>query len=545
MMRRWRTAWLGHYLQRHCGPILVAAAYYVSAQAAFLVGTLSDKIFAPFWPPNIVLLCALMLVPYRQWPVYLLAALPAHIAAELSVGMHWPQMWIAFATNCAVASLNAFGVRYLVGRPPWLDTFHKALVYVLVTAVVGPAAVALGGAFVRITGGDDLQNFWLFWEQWYAANALASVTLGVVLLAWIGKRDDWLEFVSGSRRSEALLLAVGLVLACGIAFSADTLTMPSYVPAFLYLPLPLILWAAVRFRTVGASAAILVVTVTSISVTLKGPTVFAGADAEANVLALQLFLVAVSVPTLFLGACIDGLRRAEGVAARLAQIALSTQDDERRRVANGLHEGVAQHLVAAIWTTERLCGHLPQATQSDARELEGLLQRCVTDVRSLSYLLHPPLLDEEGLEAALRSRVESYRKCSGISVDLEFSGRLGRLPPQVELTIFRLVEEALSNVKQHSGSATARILVERERNPTLSHINLTVEDHGKGMVATGNGPAKLQDVLAIDASGLGLSRMRERVRNIGGRLTIQSTVGKTVVRASIPLSTGAWDVNFC
>ena len=112
------------------------------------------------------------------------------------------------------------------------------------------------------------------------------------------------------------------------------------------------------------------------------------------------------------------------------------------------------------------------------------------------------------MEAALRSRVESYRKCSGISVDyLEFSGRLGRLPPEVELTIFRLVEEALSNVKQHSGSATARILVERERNPTLSHINLTVEDHGKGMVAMGNGPAKLQDVLAINASGLGLSRM--------------------------------------
>jgi signal transduction histidine kinase len=141
-------------------------------------------------------------------------------------------------------------------------------------------------------------------------------------------------------------------------------------------------------------------------------------------------------------------------------------------------------LVAAIWTADRLRQHLPQAAQSDARELEGLLQRCVTDVRSLSYLLHPPLLDEEGLEAALRSRVESYRKCSGISVDLEFAGRLGRLPPQVELTIFRLVEEALSNVERHSGSATARILVERERNPTLSHINLTVEDHGKGMVAT-------------------------------------------------------------
>jgi signal transduction histidine kinase len=542
-MGRWWTGRARHsgFLQRLRGPILLAVAYYAGAQAAFLIGTLSDRIFAPFWPPNIVLFCALMLVPYRQWPVYLMAVLPAHVAAELSVGMNWPQILIAFVTNCAVATLNAFGVRYLVGRPPWLDTFHKALIYVLVTAVIGPAAVAFGGAFVRIAGGGDPQYYLLFWEEWYAANALASVTLGVVLLARIGKRDDWLEFTSRSRRREALCLAASLALACAIAFSAGSLTIPSYVPAVLYLPLPMILWAAIRFRTVGASAAILVVTITSISLTSKGLAVFAGADAEANVLALQLFLVAISVPTLFLGACVDGLRRAEGVAAKLAQIALSTQDDERRRVANGLHDGIAQHLVAAIWIAERVREHLPQDEQRHARELEGLLQKCVIDIRSLSYVLHPPLLDEEGLEAALRSRVESYRKSSGISVDLEVARRLGRLPPQVELTIFRLVEEALSNIRQHSDSPTARVLIERNRGAAASHVNLTIEDQGKGMASMGNGPAKLQDSLAINISGLGLSRMRERLKSIGGKLAVQSTVGRTIIRATIPLNDDAPD----
>jgi signal transduction histidine kinase len=523
--------------------LLVAVAYFAGAETAFLIGTLSDRIFAPFWPPNIVLLCALLVVPYRRWPVYLLACLPAHIAAELGIGMNWPQLWIAFATNCAVAIINAFGVRYLVGRAPWLDTFHKALVYVLVAAVIGPAIVALGGAFVRIAGGGDLRNYWIFWEEWYAANALASVTLGVVLLAWIGKRHDWLEFASRSRRIEALLLAIGLFLACGIAFSTVTVTMPSYVPAFLYLPLPLIVWAAIRFGTTGASAAILVVTVTSLSVSLRGSTIFAGASAEANVLALQLFLVAVSVPTLFLGACVDGLRRAEGVAGKLAQIALTTQDEERRRVANGLHEGVAQRLVAALWTAEQLREHLPQAEHPHAREMESLLQGCVADIRSLSYLLYPPRLDDEGLEAALGSRIERYRKCSGISVDLDCSGKLGRLPPQVELTIFRLVEEALSNIEQHSGSATARVHIAREQGAALTHVNLTVEDQGKGIVGIGNGPAALQGVLAVNNSGLGLSRMRERLKNIGGNLTIQSSVGRTIVRASIPLPANAeWEI---
>jgi signal transduction histidine kinase len=541
MKRGQHTAWLECHLKPYGGPVLLAVAYYVGAEAAFLVGTLSDKIFAPFWPPNILLFCALVLAPYRQWPIYFLAALPAHIAAELSVGMHWAHIWVAFATNCAVAAINAFGLRYLVGQPPWLDTFYKALVYVLITAVVGPAAVALGGAFVRIKGGGDIQNYWIFGEEWYAANALASVTLGVVLLAWVGKRNDWLELISRARRNEAILLAVGLVLACTIAFSSDTLAMPPYVPAFLYLPLPLILWAALRFRTIGASAAILVVTVTSVSAALRGSNVFVVADAEANVLALQLFLVAVSVPTLFLGACVDGLRRAESVTAKLAQIALSTQDEDRRRIAKGLHEGVAQQLVAAIWATERLREHLTGAEQLDAKKLERLLQKCVADIRSLSQLLHPPLLDDGGLEPALRSRIASYTKSSGISVVLDFSGSLERLPPQVELTIFRLVEEALSNIKQHSGSATARILVEREAR--LNFINLVVEDRGKGMVGMGNGPASLQGILAGNHSGLGLSRMRERLNSIGGNLTIRSTVGKTIIRASIPLPVRAVDGN--
>src|SRR3954447_20188460 len=99
-------------------PVTIAFAYYAAAEAAFLIGTLTDQIFAPFWPPNAILFCALALVPYRRWPHYIIAALPAHIMAELTVGMGWLQMFSAFATNIMVALLNAFGLRYLFGPPP-------------------------------------------------------------------------------------------------------------------------------------------------------------------------------------------------------------------------------------------------------------------------------------------------------------------------------------------------------------------------------------------------------------------------------------------
>src|SRR5882757_1112658 len=97
------------------GPLLLALAYFLGAQAAFYIGTLSDQIFALFWPPNVVLFCALLIVPQRDWWRYIAAAFPAHAIAELGVGMPWPQLLVAFATNCMVALLNAYAVRRFVG----------------------------------------------------------------------------------------------------------------------------------------------------------------------------------------------------------------------------------------------------------------------------------------------------------------------------------------------------------------------------------------------------------------------------------------------
>ena len=120
------------------GPLLVSVAYYLGAEAAFLIGTLSDKIFAPFWPPNAILFCALALLPYQRWPLYIVAVFPAHVIAELGVGMGWSQLVVAFVTNCMVAVFSASGLRYLLGAPPWFYSLRTAIVYVLVAIVCSP-----------------------------------------------------------------------------------------------------------------------------------------------------------------------------------------------------------------------------------------------------------------------------------------------------------------------------------------------------------------------------------------------------------------------
>ena len=111
-------------------PLLVGLAYYLGAQFAFLIGTLSDQVFALFWPPNVILFCALLFRPWREWLTLIAAAFVAHVAAEVGVGMAVPQLLVAFVTNCLVALLNAYAVRRLLDPPPWLGTFRRMGTYI-------------------------------------------------------------------------------------------------------------------------------------------------------------------------------------------------------------------------------------------------------------------------------------------------------------------------------------------------------------------------------------------------------------------------------
>lgn len=291
--------------------LFVFVGYLFAAELAFLIGTLSDRIFAPFWPPNIVLLAALLLQPRQRVWLCVAAAFPAHAIAEMRIGMPVPQMVVAFATNVAVAVASAALIRKLLGQPPWFATLRKTAIYITVVGIACPAVVALGGAFVPLLGGSS-QPFSVMWLQWLAANTLGNLTLGpiAVILAGEGLKAFW-----PSRRTkqiEALCLILALLVATNLAFGGSAgRTTEAFMPSLLYAPLPLILWCAVRFGAVGASAGILTMTIALVGRALNGPSLFLGGTPEANVLALQIFLVCLAVPVLLLGASIDQIRKGE------------------------------------------------------------------------------------------------------------------------------------------------------------------------------------------------------------------------------------------
>ena len=516
------------------GPLLLAVAYFLGAQAAFYIGTLSDQIFALFWPPNVILFCALMIVPQRDWWRYIAAAFPAHVIAELGVGMPVPQLLVAFATNCMVALLNAYAVRRFVGDGPWFGNFRKASVYIVITAGISPAVSALGGAFVPILGGGSYDDYWMFWSHWYLANALPNLTIGPVFLIWMSGGARWSGWRLSRRHIEPAVLAVLLVCICVVAAMAGRLTTNSLLPAVLFLPLPIVLWAAVRFGEKGASAAVLIVAIILTWRTLHGSGLFPDEDPERSVLALQIFLTGLTIPVLMLGALIDELRGAERTTHALAASLVRAQDEERRRIARDLHDSTGQNLIAATLIAGRLEPLLPASAAPALRQLEDMLQQSIREVRTVSYLLHPPLLDEAGLGLALRYFVEGYTERSGIAVGLHIAPDMERLAPDTELVLFRVVQEALTNVSRHSDSRTARIGLERRSTASGPDVVLTIEDAGKGMPnMRRRRPASRMN--GAGTIGVGLASMRERLHQIGGRLEIDSVTGRTTLTAIVPI----------
>src|SRR5262245_22021719 len=215
-------------------PIIIATGYFLGAHAAFLVGTLSDRIFAPFWPPNAVLFCGLLLTRPARWPAILAATFPAHLLAELHVGMSPTALLWAYVTNCTVAIANALVLRWLL-TPPWFGSMRNAGIYIASTAGVVPAVVSLGGAFVPILGGASPADYPYYWATWYVGNALACLTIGHIILVWFEVAGDTFRSLRWSQAIEAVLFVAGLIAACVFSFHcAAQFSESAFRPAILY-----------------------------------------------------------------------------------------------------------------------------------------------------------------------------------------------------------------------------------------------------------------------------------------------------------------------
>jgi signal transduction histidine kinase len=225
---------------------------------------------------------------------------------------------------------------------------------------------------------------------------------------------------------------------------------------------------------------------------------------------------------------LEVLKQAEQVRD-LSNRLLENQDNERRRVARELHDGVGQLLAAINMNLSKLDKpYLSPDARRSLMESFTLIEQATKEIRTVSHLLHPPLLDEIGLEPAVRWYVEGFAKRSKIAVNMQLAAGFSKgLPRDVALSLFRVVQECLTNIHRHSGSETAFVGINR----SSAEICLEVKDEGKGI-----SPDLRAKLAAGESSGVGLRGMRERIQQLGGRLEIDSNGHGTRVGAVLPLA---------
>ena len=637
---------------------LFVAAFYFAYRYAM---SFSQAAASPFWFPDSILLCALLLVPPGRWWMFVLAALPIRLLAPVSAGLPLWFLLTTFAIDSAKGLLVATALRRFLKNPIRFETVRDFALYCLFAVLLVPAASAFGGAAARYFLGSD---FWPAWEQWFLGDALTHLVVTPVIFYWV-LGVPWNEPIrSGRRWIEGALLAAGLLVTAYIAFDTEG-GATGFTEARFYAPVPFLFWAAIRFGMFGATGAIAVIAFFSIAAALQGQGPFAGQFPADIALDLQHFLLLErrrftwslyssskkkksidslhervkeltalhraarilqneqqttsewlqqlvyilppawqypeitaarirlgelefttpnftqtswiqgadfsvaeglrgTVEVVYLGErpaeqegpflaeernLIDSLaemlrtalerRRAETLRENetalrasydrihdLAGRLITAQEAERSRIARDLHDDVNQQLAGlsiALSNVKRRLQNGGDATVQN--EMTRLQQRTIdlADViRNLSHELHPGVLQHAGLVAALKGHCAEVGKQHAIEVTLSAVDGLDGIPQNVALCLYRVAQEALRNIAAHAGARKAQVTL----TSTGEGLELVIADDGQGFNL-----AKARDV-----GGLGLISLDERVRLIGGSLTINTEPQRgTEVRVQVPL----------
>jgi two-component system sensor histidine kinase UhpB len=507
------------------GALLVAGACYVGQELSFALRFPPAR-FTTIWFPGGVMLAALLVTPPRRWWAYVLgSAVGLFTALVAEVPLHLafvgPVLTVAYRVALAAALRRASPGSHR------FDNFRQVVLYLLIAGLIGPALMNLVSASVAVGSGwrDD---FWLAWRVLFLADVTAHVTVTPAITVAVSGGASPFRSASGRRYLEAG--ALGLIL-LGLEWLAFGGSWSGRLLVLTYAPLPLLLWAAVRFGPGGTSLAFLLTVWIATWNAVHGLGPFTSGAPADDVLSLQLFLLATSVPLLFLAAVVRdrqqtaaALRASHRQTRDLAGRLIVAQEAERARIARDLHDDINQQLAALSIALSGLRRRLPEGAK--VREELALLQRRVIDladdVRALSHELHPGVLRHAGLVSTLRAHAAEFGSRQPISVTIDADEGINELPPELALCLYRVAQEALRNVARHAGATCVRVTLAR----TAGGLALTITDDGQGFDLAAGRPGR----------GLGLISLEERVRLVGGIMRIDTRPRwGTEVRVEVPV----------
>jgi two-component system, LuxR family, sensor kinase FixL len=453
----------GEFLRTVCGMLGCAVCYYVATQIAWSLCFPDSKV-SLFFPPHAVLVSILLLVPTRQWWAYTLAAASAHFLATQQA--HWPPL---YAVTCeafdAVKYVSAAaGIRLLIKSPLKALTLRDAVLFVLVAVVLVPFGAAFWGAAFTVSNGFGT-HYWIEWRNLGISNAVTTVVLVPALL--LGAHNLFVRRpkVPFRRALEAALVGACTV-AIGILVFDKTPAGPGTSPPLLYTPIPLLIWAALRFGLGGTSVSMLIITFLAIWGTMRGHGPFLNQTPVENALALQLFLLMTATPLMLLAVVIEEERRSKealrqskdqmGLAAEAANAALWVWDVS----------------ADALWMTEQgrsMFGFKPDARINFAATLdrthpedratrESAIRRAL-ETRS-GYEIEYRLLEADGVVRWINGRARCVEPNDGTGLKL--------FGVSIDVTA-RKQAEASAAQKRAQLEHVARVATLGELTATLTH----------------------------------------------------------------------------
>jgi signal transduction histidine kinase len=521
------------------GPaLLVAVGYYLAARLGFLF-TLQPHPISTLWPPNALLMSALLLSAPSRWWVFIAAALPAHLLAELQSGVPLAMVLGWFASNCSEALIGAALVRMFVPGPLRLDSFRASGVFLLFGALAAPLASSfLDAALVRLIGWGE-GGYWELVRLRFFSNVMAVLTIVPLVLTWAACGLEPLRKASAARAAEAAAVFAGLLVTSFVIFGMNEVDAAAE-PALYYAPLPFLIWAAVRLGPVGTSSSLAMMVFLAIWGAVHGYGPFAAASPQQTARAMQLFLISVSVPLLLLAVVLEERARAEreSYEQRLQLTHLS-----RVAMFGEMSGGLAHELnqpLTAILSNAQAAQHFIAARTIDPQELSEILGDIIAANRHASEViqrLRAMFRREEARFQALDANQLVREALSLARGDLATRGvevvpQLAEgLPPiegdrvQLEQVMLNLIMNAAEAMAAAPGEG--RGLTIRTMRLGDGAVQVSFIDRGPGF------PPELYEKLfepfyttKAQGLGLGLSISRSIVLAHGGRLWGAATPGR-------------------
>ena len=525
--------------------LLVCAAYYAGAIFGITFNVPPAGI-ATIWPPNAIVLAALLLAPPRVWWVYLLPLLPTHlhVVVNFQGPVPLPVMFSQYTANVIQVVLGAAAVRLVVGARPRFDSLRGMSAFVLLAAMLVPAlACVVAISLFLLTGWAT--DFWLPWRQRFFANGLAVLVITpTILLAVAGELAGVQQRVR--RYAELALVILGLVVVGSMILMQDALR-PGILPALLLAPLPFLLWAAVRLGPGGVCMCLLVVTAMAWTSVYTGRWPFGTQSPAERVLSLHAFLLTISVPMMFLAALVEERRRTEAESRRqredLAHAQrVATLGELAASIAHELSQPLAAIMSNAV-AGRRMLDTADRGSPNAVRDIFvdvykeanqgaqviGRLRTLFRKASAERIGLDINTVIESGvslLSASLREKKATVRFTRN-----ETLPRVLGDPVQLQQVVVNLIMNASEAMASASDDIPRLIMVDAEQLDS-GRLRFSVTDNGTGVKE----PADLEKIFEHFVStkpqglGMGLTISRLIVETHGGRIwaVANATPGLTV-----------------